>query len=108
LQTGPKFSPDARDLGVGTERNFDPQCWDQVSSNPRSQYRSAVIVFLDREKEAFAILRIINYLERELRVSLNDEHLADLCNLMAEDVMRKHIHVTEDKAETRKTSRTFS
>lgn len=67
-----------------------------------------MIVFVDKEKEAFAILRIINYLERELRLSLHDEHLADLCHLMAEDVMRKYIDACEDQAQPGKTGRTLS
>lgn len=50
----------------------------------------------NERKEAIAIINMFNYLERELRDSLDDEHLADLSRVISDELTRKYAATREE------------
>ena len=50
----------------------------------------------DERNEAIAIINMFNYLERELRVSLDDEHLASLTRVISEELTRRYAPSREE------------
>ena len=49
-----------------------------------------IVAAHDERNEAIALINMFTYLERELRMSLEDEHLADLTQIIANELKRRY------------------